>query len=304
MQSCIRDKDEVFIPTHSDYPTNSLKSLIPSKSMDLRLSNAESHKLTTEFNSYIEIDKDAFISDSEGATEYDLKVIELKNYVDYILQNVDNESSIGITNTIYSFYVSAEKDGVELGFQEGKTIRVRFPYDTVNDNLALGYGKAENNSLVWEYFSSNIDSRVDYIAWETIDATGNMKTEYGYEIIINNAGWYSLVEKESFSNNSSTLCVSFDPEFNGDNTATYLLMNDKKYITKLKMINDNSSTFCLNNLPKTHEEPYTIISLSKTESGDYFYHEEDIEIDNESLELNFSPLPLNISEIKIALEAL
>ncbi len=304
LQSCIKDKDEIFIPTHADYPTNSLKSLIPSKSLDVKLSNNESHKLTTKFNSYIEVDKGAFDSESEGDIQYDLKVIELRKYVDYILQNVDHESSIGITNTIYSFYVSAEKDGNQLGFEEGKTIRVRFPHDKLTGELALGYGQAFDNSLRWEYFTSNINSQVEHIAWEAIDENGIMHIEYGYEIIINNSGWYSLVTKESLSSSSSSLCLSYSPEFNGDNTAAYLLMNDRKYITKLKMINDNSSTFCLNNLPATDQVPYTIISISKSVDGHYYYFEQELELGAEALEINVEPHQVNLSEIQFELETL
>lgn len=305
MQSCIKDKDEVFIPTHTDYPTNSLKTLIPSKSMHLKLSNSQSHKLKTDFNSYIEIDRGAFLSETEGEIQYELNVIELKNYVDFILQNVDHESSIGITNTIYSFYIAAEQDGNQLSFQEGKTMRVRFPIENeAPGDLALGFGKTIDNSLVWDYFSSNINSRVDYIAWESIQEDGSMKTEYGYEIIINSPGWYSLVSKENNQGFTSSLCVNFEPDFNGDNTAVYLMMNDKRYITKLKMINDNSSTFCLNNLPPTDTHPYTIVSISKSENEEYYYQEKDFEMGSEALNLTFNPSQIDLYDITKELEAL
>jgi len=304
LQSCVEEKNEVFIPTHSDFPTNSLKTIIPSKSLDVTLSNNESQKLTTDFNSYIEIDNGAFISQSEGEIQYDLKVIELRNYIDYILQNVDHQSSIGITNTIYSFYISAEKDGEQLGFQEGKTMRIRFPHDKINGDLAIGFGQASNNSLKWDYFSSNINSRVEYIAWEVINDDGSMRTEYGYEMIVNRSGWYSLVTKENLPINSNSLCMNFDSDFNGENTAVYLLMNDKNYITQLKMINDNSSTFCLNNLPETLDSPYTIISITKLNNSDYFYHEQEIEFGSESIDINVEPHRLNLSEIEKALETL
>ena len=147
--SCVQEKD-LFILTYADYPTNSLKSMIPSKSMDVRLNNNESYKLSPPFSSYVEVDKGAFIPKIEESSNYDLKIIELRDYVDYILQNVDHESNIGITNTIFSFYVSAEQDGSQLDFEEGKTMRIRFPHTVVPGELALGYGDVSGNSLKWE----------------------------------------------------------------------------------------------------------------------------------------------------------
>ena len=301
--SCVKEKD-LFIPTYADYPTNSLKYMIPSKSMDVRLDNNESYKLSTPFNSYIEIDEGAFVPKVEASSDYNLKVIELRDYVDYILQNVDHESNIGITNTIFSFYVSAEQEGSQLDFEEGKTVRIRFPHENVQGELALGSGDIDGNSLRWDYFSSNVNSRVSYIAWETIREDGSMITEYGYEVIIDSPGWYSLVTKESVPNNTSSICLEFSKEYNIDNTAVYILMNDRNYISKLKMINDNSSTFCLGNLPQTTTVPYTVVSISKTDDNSYHYFETEVEIKEGANEIIVDPVPFNFKELKQALQKL
>lgn len=301
--SCVKERDQ-FIPNNEDYPTNALKSLIPSKSLQVNLKHNESYELTTANNSYLEIDNGVFAASLENNSSYDLKVIELTSYVDYILQNVDHESNIGITNTLYSFYISAEQDGNPLDVQEGKSMKIRFTSENMGSNLALGYGQLKDNILKWDYYSSNLNSRVSYIAWETIDENGQMKTEYGYEIIVNSQGWYSLVTKEGVSNAGSSICLNYNPIYTNENTASYLLMNDKNYISKLKMINDNSSSFCLWDLPATDEDPYTIISISKTEDGQYHYFKTDVEMDGSADEINVFPSELNFDELRTELEKL
>lgn len=301
--SCVDNKD-VFIPNLSEHPIVSLKKQIPSKSTSIEVDVKETNRFVTRFDTYIEMDRNAFVN-SEGSTLFDVKIIEMDEYVDFIMENVEHETNIGIINSLRSIYITAELDGQSVSISEGRKIKIRFPSERINSPLALGYGRFEEGKLKWDYFQSNIDSRVEYIGWETQAGDGTMITEYGYEIVVDRLGWYSLVSKEEVFNGTGQVCVKYPEETDMQKTATYLMLEDKNYLTHFPLSDANKNfMLCKGNIPLSNNFSYSVISVTQKSENVYLYFEKKLDIDLESQVVEIEPQELDSYEMRKILESL
>ena len=305
LSACTKD-EQVFIPDNPHITIQELKYVIASKSIEQKLSNDKSYTLRSDYSSIIEVDKGVFFQQNEATNlSYDFQYIELKTYQDFILQNVNHHSDdYGLVNTLYSFYISAESEGEELNIDESRHLTVKIPLSKVNNEVLLGKGEYVEGELRWQYFNTALGNRVKYTEWDSVNEDGVPIKEVGYEVLVDQPGWYSIVSAAENNGDTYSLCLNFDAQYNSQNTLSFVLLEKSNYLTKLDMSNDNSS-FCNLKLPLSTEHDYVkIVSISQFNNDEYYYFQSTLEELNQSNVLDVNPQSINLEQLKENLNAL
>ncbi|NNF21085.1 MAG: hypothetical protein HKN67_04025 [Saprospiraceae bacterium] len=296
MFSCYEDS-EFFIPHDEEGPLESLKSLIPSTSDILQIDNGEDHVIVTDYNVQLLVESGTFLSKAEASDiSYQLHLIEMKNYADFMLHNNDHYTGDKIYSPFYSIYVDASLNSNSLDLQTGEKLVVRVPSQEPVEELVLGRGMVNQNKLVFDY---NIDGLVDaftYTGWTITSPDGKETIEYGYEFELGKPGWYSLASPVNNTRGDFEFCISVPDQFDKSNTLVYLLSSDFNFITRMNS-DDYNPSFCSSELMLHEGGGVKLITISKIEDQ-YYFSENQVIITDNGLDISINPSLIKESELK------
>ena len=300
------EEGEIFIPTNAVGPFEELNEITNNKSSAHKLNNQGTYSLKTEYNTIIEIENGLFFQQTEDTDiDYEFFVVEMKSYLDFILQNVDHRSELGLTNTIYSFYYSAENNGKSLTVDESKFLKVKIPSERIDGELFMGKGTVNTDGeLSWKYYDNSLNSRIRYTNWEEIDEYGGITKIEGYELLVDNPGWYSIVAKMPRTVQERSICLNLNTNYNPENTLAYIILNSENYLSKFRIGSDGNA-FCISDVPvPTDIDEVTLVTVSYLNDKSYHLHKEEIPLSALQSEYDIIPLPVSRTELIDKLEAL
>lgn len=296
MISCVDDK-EIFIPNELSGPASYIKELVPSQSLYRDLDPQRPQQVLTDYNTRLILSEN--MVEVNPGEDYSLSFIELSNYRDYVLHNVEHSSDQGAIHVIYSFYIAIEKDHEVQPFREGAYIDVRIPHEEIMEPLLVGKGDFESGRLNWFYNNNSLNKGLQYVEWLESDGNENDRTESGYQVRVNSPGWYSLVIRKENNYNFHNICLQFDPLFNRENTLVYLLSDSNLYVSQV-ILNEQGFS-CSEDLPFLNDETYKLVSISEIDNQLYFYKGT---VDKTSGSISVNPQIINAADLKLELNSL
>lgn len=294
--SCVEEKD-VFIPIETNQPISELKKFIPSSSISRTLSNQESHVLISQNGNQITIEENIINDLTES---YQFNYIELLNYKDYILHNLDYSTATCPVDALMSFYLGTETESGSPSFSNGRSVKVRIALENDRKNIKIGQGSFESGVFRWNY---NIPTLNDYskdVEWLVSDGEGSYRTVRGIELTIHNAGWYSIVDSPDVDFENNELCVSYTEVFNPDNTVAFLMSEGHNYIHQFKL-QTNVASHCTPDIPVREEDSYMLLSISLLDDTYYIF---ETQLSDFSEEVIINPEPISKDALRAILESL
>lgn len=302
LASCYEDS-ELFIPHEEEGPLESLKSLIPSTSQIQTLNNDTDHLIVTDYDAQIIVDAGTFLAKAESPNvSYDLHLIEMKNYADYILHNNDHYTGDIMYSPFYSIYVDASLNSNSLDMQAGQELTIRVPTQEPLSAIVLGRGMVDQNLLTFDYYIEELINELEFTSWKKVTAGGAEITVYGYEFTVNKPGWYSLASAIMDTKGDFEFCISVPDQFDKSNTLVYLLSSDFNFLTRMTS-NDYNPSFCSNELVLLEGGEIKLITISQIDD-DYYFSENQIVISDTGLEISINPSLINQTELKQRIIAL
>jgi len=300
ISSCLKESGE-FIPDEIPGPINNLRNLISSESQEFRVSNNLGATLTSSHGVELIVEPMTFMNNSEGvSSSIKLDHLEMTTLSDFILQEVDNSSDLGFTHSIYSFYLDASYLGNEININEDRVITLRIPSNELYENLVLGKGEFNSTKLRWNYNLEELNSQFEFTTWEEQDTVGGIKLITGYEITVNETGWYNLVSKVNNPNNLEVpFCIDFpdNSEFNSNNTVVYTFLSEDKFIVPAYLSKINE--FCTLDLPYLEEAGINILSISHLDGKNEFYYSlKSVELSPEFNSHSVNPKKISSEDLK------
>ena len=293
LSSCYEDS-ELFIPHGEEGPLEALKTLIPSTSQILTLNNDSDHLVVTDYDAQILVKAGTFLAKSEAS--YELELIEMQNYADFILHNNDHFTGETIFSPFYSIYIGANLNSNNLDLQTDKELIIRVPSQEPLDQIVLGRGSLDQNLLSFDYHIDELSNKIEYKSWTKMTMGGIEITEWGYEFTVNKPGWYSLASTIMDTKGDFEFCISVPDQFDKSNTLVYLLSSDFNFLTRMTS-NDYNPSFCSNELKLLDGGAIKLITISEID-GNYYYSENQIVITGTGLEIAINPSLINQSDLK------
>ncbi len=298
---CNRDS-ETFSPLNHNDVESVLRSVVPANSTDLVVSNKKVVSINTDLNAQIEIGPSTFFENSESNDiEYNIKVIELGSFSDYILQNATSDNNLGLVENIYGAFIHAEYDNQKIEIRQSKNIVLRIPSEMLPGKLRMGYGVSSDESgIFWNFNNGSEEDNINYTSWT--DAHNNKIS--GYEIKISKSGWVCLsrvVDQHVQSYNQ--LCANFDENFTTDNTQVYLLSKSHGFIQS-GIFSSPENPHCIDNIPFTDTD-LTLISITFIEDeSQVYYSSQDINLTDTQESVSLSPVSISMENLQRELLAL
>jgi len=299
----------VFTADEIPDPITNLRNHIPTNSSTFGVKNDLDAHIVTDNKTEIYIDAYTFINNSENLNaDITINYNEMLSYSDFIIQSVDHHSDLGLTNTIFSFYIDATYANNHIEVYESGSIKVRIPSNELEADLYLGKGQFQDGKLLWNYELSDVNSEFEYISWEELDPNGGIKLKTGYELTVKKTGWYSFISKiETPTLLEVPFCLDYPQNtvYNNGNTAAYILLNDAgRFISSAGIMSSNNS-YCTVDLPYLQNEEFKVVSISYFENSDaYHYFENDYIINGNISSIEVIPRPVSQSELLVLLKDL
>ncbi len=299
------DNIEQFVPNDISVVHTELKNIGESKSSSYKLNNNTLSTISTNMDTDIEIPINTFYNPSElSDIPYQLDIIELSSYSDYITRNITQVSDEGIRDVIHSVYVSAkDNDNKSLSIKNNKEIIIRIPSEERDGKLQIGNGYVANNSIAWSYNNAIQNLRIKYTEWTKLNSENVLEKFSGYEFPVSQTGWYSLTVIDDAPYTLNDLCVTIEDEkLNSDNTLVYVVMDSHQYLLQAQSISEDQ--YCSYNVPIA-SSTIEVISISYIENESTFYYAA-MEINPNQIEstIRLSPQSVNIEDLSSSLDNL
>lgn len=302
--SCAKDKDE-FIPIELSPVEKELRELLPINSSQYILNSNESSLITSQYNLQVELEANSFFESSESSNApFEFNVVELSTYADYLSQNISHVSDSQVNSVLYSIYISANDNGELLNLIDNKKIDIRFPSELLNEEITIGKGFVENSELIWRYDNTSINESVKYETWTSKNEDGTITDYNGYQLSVDETGWYSIAISNDNPMTLSDICVDIiSDNISIENSAVYFLSREHKLLSEAQ-VSDNEYSFCNYNLPISGAQ-IDVITISYDERVQTFYYsQETIAVEDLSENITTIPEQIGKEELKEILESL
>lgn len=163
--------------------------------------------------------------------------------------------------------------GNELELKEDQTIKIYHPRteDLLKTPNRMFLGKMVENSLIWnEINDPKSNNNLEISEWNFQTNVGSIFGQ-GYTYTTSELGWHSLGDYlETDGIETQEICVDLPELFNKDNTKVFFVFEDLISIVDLQTFKENGSIFCGHLTNTMDAKKNYIITLSNTESGDYY----------------------------------
>jgi len=291
--SCSDNVDQ-FVQNDVSIVHTQLKDIGQSKSSSFKLNNNTVSNIATDNNTEIELPINTFFKPSElSDIPFQLDIIELDSYEDYITSNVTNLSDEGVRDVVFSIYISAkDNEKNTLSVQNNQEIVVRIPAENKIGELQLGSGYASENVITWNYSNTQNNKKIKYKQWSRTNSENVLEEFSGYEFSISESGWYSLTVVKDDQYSLNDVCLSIPEEkFNENNSLVFILLDSHQHLLQAQPL--NSEIFCNYNVPVTGNT-LDIIAISYIDGEDQFYYDsKQIKADDIDSEINLSPVRID-----------
>ncbi|MDA8693455.1 hypothetical protein N9L92_05270, partial [Saprospiraceae bacterium] len=235
LTSCSDNIDE-FVPNDVSIVNSQLQIIGPSSSSSYNLNNNVESKVKTNKDLEIEVPINTFFSSNESNDmPFQLEIIELNSYVDFITNNITHLSDDGIRDVVFSLYLSAkDTDQNTLTIKEDKSVTVRIPSERYSGMIQLGSGFVSDNTIAWDY---SLENDVQYTEWIQVNSDNSTEVISGYEFTIEETGWYTLSVINDVPFELIDICMTLqDENLNENNTLVYTLLDSYQYLLQAQSI--------------------------------------------------------------------